>query len=78
VAERIQAILRAPRGDKSGVAPLPAYTVSIGIACQLSADEDLDGILMRADKALYSAKAHGRDRIELAEPLPAPKEALRA
>lgn len=78
VAERIQAVLRAPRVDKPGVAPLPAYTVSIGIACQLSADEDLDGILMRADKALYRAKANGRDRIELAEPLPAPLEFIRA
>ncbi|MES2118228.1 MAG: GGDEF domain-containing protein, partial [Pseudomonadota bacterium] len=54
---------------------LPAYTASIGIACQLSAEEDLDGILLRADGALYRAKALGRDRIEVAEPASAPPRA---
>ena len=78
VAERIQAVLRAPRLDMPGVAALPAYTVSIGIACQVSAEEDLDGILMRADKALYSAKAHGRDRIEMAETPALPAQAAMA
>lgn len=63
VAERIQEVLRAPRKDG-----LPAYTASIGIACQLSAEEDLDGILQRADGALYRAKALGRNRVEVAEP----------
>jgi diguanylate cyclase (GGDEF)-like protein len=61
IAERIQAALREPRGQR-----LPAYTVSIGIASQTSPDEDLDGILMRADQALYRAKELGRDRIEVA------------
>jgi diguanylate cyclase (GGDEF)-like protein len=70
VAERIQSVLRAPRADAgAGSGMLPPYTVSIGIACQLDAEEDLDCILMRADKALYSAKEHGRDRIEVAEPV---------
>jgi diguanylate cyclase (GGDEF)-like protein len=63
VAGRILDVLRAPRKDD-----LPACTASIGIACQLSAEEDLDGILLRADGALYRAKALGRDRIEVAEP----------
>jgi len=70
VAERIQSVLRAPRADVgAGNGVLPPYTVSIGIACQMDAEEDLDCILMRADKALYSAKEHGRDRIEVAEPV---------
>jgi diguanylate cyclase (GGDEF)-like protein len=60
IAERIQTALRAPR------AGVPPYTVSIGVACQVSAEESLDGILVRADKALYSAKERGRDRIEVA------------
>jgi diguanylate cyclase (GGDEF)-like protein len=76
VAERIQLALRLPRVPSAEASPpsaknrppaLPAYTVSIGIATQNDANEDLDGILMRADKALYSAKEHGRDRIEVAE-----------
>jgi diguanylate cyclase (GGDEF)-like protein len=71
IADRIQAALRTPRPDEAcstGQAPgaLPPVTVSIGIACQISAEEDLDGILMRADKALYRAKENGRDRIEIA------------
>ncbi|MFA9218704.1 MAG: GGDEF domain-containing protein, partial [Sphingomonadaceae bacterium] len=71
VAERIQNALRAPRADLAGsVGVLPTYTVSIGIACQADAEQDLDGILMRADKALYRAKKLGRDRIEVAEPVP--------
>lgn len=69
VAERIQTVLRAPRAEtdaEQGAAALPPYTVSIGIACQASPDEDLDSILLRADKALYCAKERGRDRIEIA------------
>jgi len=66
IAERILLAVREPGRDG-----LPTYTVSIGIACQTSADEDLDGILMRADEALYSAKERGRNRIEIASmPLP--------
>ena len=37
-------------------------TISIG-AAQLQAEESLDGVLDHADKALYSAKAAGRDQI---------------
>lgn len=72
IAERIQNALRTPRPD------VPAYTVSIGVACQTSADEDLDGILMRADKALYCAKEKGRNRIEVAPDAAPPTKARRA
>jgi diguanylate cyclase (GGDEF)-like protein len=60
ITERIQSALRTKRPG------VPPYTVSIGVACQSSADESLDGILVRADQALYSAKEKGRDRIEVA------------
>jgi len=60
ITERIQEALRAPRPE------IPSYTVSVGVACQTSADESLDGILARADKALYCAKERGRDRYEIA------------
>jgi diguanylate cyclase (GGDEF)-like protein len=62
VAARIQQLVRA-----SLPAGLPAYTVSIGVACQDAADEELDSLLMRADAALYLAKANGRNRIEVVE-----------
>ncbi|WP_295992877.1 GGDEF domain-containing protein [Rugamonas sp.] len=61
VAERIQFSLRAPCAD--GLTPC---TVSIGLASQLDCDEELDGLLMRADAALYRAKENGRNRIEFA------------
>jgi diguanylate cyclase (GGDEF)-like protein len=60
ITERIQTALRTPRPD------IPPYTVSIGVACQNSADESLDSILIRADRALYAAKEKGRDRYEVA------------
>ena len=72
VAERIQSVLRSPRTEVQASPPLPAYTVSIGIASQLDPNEDLDGLLQRADRALYGAKENGRNRIEIAEPAPVP------
>ena len=64
IAERILKAVRA-----SGTHGLPAYTVSIGVACQSSPEENLDGLLLRADQALYRAKDGGRDRIEIAAPV---------
>lgn len=60
IAERIQLTLRTVRPE------VPPYTVSIGVACQSSAEEGLDALLIRADKALYCAKERGRDRYEVA------------
>ncbi|MBV7538281.1 GGDEF domain-containing protein [Duganella sp. sic0402] len=60
ITQRIQTALRTPRPE------IPPYTVSIGVACQNSADESLDSILIRADRALYAAKEKGRDRYEVA------------
>jgi diguanylate cyclase (GGDEF)-like protein len=67
VAARIQQLVRAalPAG-------LPPYTISIGVASQTRAGEELDGLLMRADAALYQAKENGRDRIEVVEDDAAP------
>lgn len=40
-------------------------TVSIGLACQQRGAYNLDRLLSRADQALYQAKRHGRNRVEL-------------
>ena len=40
-------------------------TVSIGITMVDSADTHYDAVLIRADKALYTAKAQGRNRVEV-------------
>lgn len=41
-------------------------TVSIGMAERLPSDTSLQAWLSRADRALYAAKAHGRNRVTLA------------
>jgi diguanylate cyclase (GGDEF)-like protein len=39
-------------------------TISLGATCVQDADESIDDVLKRADKALYMAKNRGRDRAE--------------
>ncbi len=38
-------------------------SVSIGVATMLDGDEDTDGMISRADRALYNAKNRGRNRV---------------
>lgn len=54
--------LRAAVGEASG----GATTVSIGAGISASPTEDSDGLLRRADEAMYVAKEGGRDRVVLA------------
>jgi diguanylate cyclase (GGDEF)-like protein len=71
VAERLRAAL-----DRCLHAAAPtnrvAYTVSIGVA-MLEKGEAFTGLMARADKALYAAKAGGRNRVVCAPGLPAPR-----
>ena len=64
VAERIRANFEATALN-SGADTLTA-TVSVGVA--MSSDRDLDAVIRSADRALYRAKANGRNRIEHARP----------
>lgn len=64
-AERIRRRVAALETDTGDDAPLHV-TVSIGVA-QLQAGEGIDGMLARADAALYRAKSEGRDRCSAAQ-----------
>ncbi len=64
IAERLRSHVQdwhldLPTGEKLGV------TVSIGVATRAADDEDMTGILARADRALYAAKRAGRNRVSL-------------
>jgi diguanylate cyclase (GGDEF)-like protein len=61
VAEKLRAAIAADRSEG-----LPAFTVSIGISVVDANDKSLDDVLRRADKALYAAKAQGRNRVVVA------------
>lgn len=43
--------------------PPVQYTVSIGVSSVVSADDNIDMLLNRADQALYQAKLSGRNRV---------------
>lgn len=63
-AERLrQAIRTMPLMLESGPHPC---TISLGVALLEDADGSFSDLLRRADRALYAAKAGGRDRVELA------------
>ncbi|KKB64911.1 diguanylate cyclase [Robbsia andropogonis] len=49
----------------SGRMPTP-FTVSIGVVTRARGERDVDALMKRADKALYRAKASGRNRTESA------------
>ncbi|MDE2407793.1 MAG: GGDEF domain-containing protein [Xanthomonadaceae bacterium] len=64
VAERVCQRVRSADIEHAGAAG-GFLTVSIGVAAKAPGDVDLDDVLKRADKALYRAKAEGRDRVSL-------------
>ncbi len=46
--------------------PGEGCTVSIGVATNLASGDTIDSLIARADKAMYQAKANGRNRVESA------------
>jgi diguanylate cyclase (GGDEF)-like protein len=66
IAERLRLAVRERR--PVGV----PVTVSIGVAVSLPGPVDTDDMIARADAALYSAKAEGRDMVVLGNRVAAP------
>jgi diguanylate cyclase (GGDEF)-like protein len=62
---RVAGMIRRPLGQSGDVGL--ALSVSAGIA-SLIPGEDAEGLMLRADRALYGAKRSGRDCVELAMP----------
>lgn len=63
VAERLRRAIAEKPVETTHGDPI-AVTASIGVATMLHGLESLDELIQRADKALYSAKERGRNRVE--------------
>ena len=62
VAHRVCGCLASQSVEVEGT-PI-RYTVSIGVAVMEADVSDLNGLMKRADEAMYAAKANGRNRVE--------------
>lgn len=69
VAERLRAAIAEEAFSLASGTPVPV-TISIGVAAAMDGDTGVDGLLKRADDALYAAKNGGRDRVSLAPETP--------
>jgi diguanylate cyclase (GGDEF)-like protein len=67
VADRVRRnfATAAARHSEEGLSP----TVSIGVTLGVDSKADVDALLAAADQALYRAKANGRNRVEVTEPV---------
>ena len=66
VAERVRAAMEALRVVDEAGEPIPV-TASFGVAA-LAPNEDMDGVVDRADRAMYMAKTSGRNRVMVDPP----------
>ncbi|MBK1619087.1 hypothetical protein CKO42_11715 [Lamprobacter modestohalophilus] len=65
-AETLRQLVKTDQIDYDGQR-LEPVTLSVGIASWLDVERDADELLQRADRALYRAKANGRDRVECSD-----------
>lgn len=63
IAERLrEQIATMPLRTEEAIVPM---TVSVGVAAYGHQEPDWEAVLRRADEALYRAKAHGRNRVDV-------------
>jgi two-component system, cell cycle response regulator len=67
VAERLRLAVAKDRFSVRASGKELDVTISVGVGA-VEAGDDRDRLLARADKALYSAKTAGRDRVIIAWP----------
>lgn len=69
VAVTVMELVRSHLADAEAAlgAPVDKVTVSVGLATTVSGDTSWDDLVATADKALYEAKAAGRDTIRIAQ-----------
>ena len=58
-------LIRTPMTLSSGVEVTPRATIGIGVSAE---PDDLAALLDRADQAMYRAKAHGKNAVEVVDP----------
>jgi diguanylate cyclase (GGDEF)-like protein len=63
VAEKLRRAI-----ERTNMPDIGVLTGSLGVACLPEDAVDPDALLRKADRALYAAKAHGRNRVEACEP----------
>jgi len=67
VGERIRATVESARFSDEGGSALRGVTVSVGVAAFPDHGVSGDALVAAADKALYVAKSHGKNRVEVGE-----------
>jgi len=67
IAEKIRCAIESKRIPHIRNIPMPIVTVSIGVAsCLPDQDQQMSGLLYKADACLYQAKHNGRNRVVVA------------
>ena len=72
LAEKLRRAIEAHSFEHGAQQPLGRLTVSGGVAVLPGHARDGKDLLAQADKALYRAKAAGRNGVEIAVPEPSP------